>query len=606
MAGKAGVADFDWSGLPEGLRYGLLVGGEGKPHLAGLARRALARPETMRLGLDLLLAAWEAGPLDGGLALTLLALDGQAGFLSRAQREVIGAVAANWAQPLDAAHLEIVSALAARREHDALLTWLFRRGLAEPGNLFWRQHLLDTAYLLADWSVVERALALPWPEGTGEIQTKIRADAAYQQGDFTAALAGYEVAGTLRIALSRAAAALAALGRTEDAVKALGRARARSPWNVNLVLRQHDLRFLPGPYGISVQPNSPGTSDQAHQADLADASCRSGPATRPEDGPRIQEGKGDPRQGRSPGQTLGRVAVCLYTAGKAREIDATLAALAASELSGARVVVLDNGSRDDTPQVLAAWQERLGQSMVVVTLPVNIGAPAARNWLMGHAAVADTDFVAYLDDDALVPPDWLARLAVAVRAYPRAGVWGCKVADLPVPARMQNIDIHFLEDLGDTPTFSSLCAQDLDFGQFDYLRPCLSVTGCCHLFRTRELTASGGFDIRFSPTQYDDCDHDLRLAASGRPPVYQGHLRVGHARLSGALLHLDPAATANSQGNLKKLVGKHPAEERERLRLLDGERMLDDLVRKLERLREAENGAGEGGCKQLGPKGATS
>ena len=550
------MADFDWSGLEEGLRYGLLVGGEGKPHLTGLARMALARAESVPLGLDLLLAAWEASPLDGGLARTLLDLDRQsrAGFLSKGQRRLIRAVADNWAIPADAAHLEILSTLAARREHKPLLVWLFRRGQAEPGNLFWRQHLLDTAYLLADWPAVAAARAAPWPEGTQEIQAKIRADADFQQGDFSAALAGYAQADPLRPALARAAAALAALGRTHEAVEALGQARLHSPWNVNLTLRQYDLCFLPGlaargqaRSAKGAGPFGPGHDGLAHHG-------------------------------------LGRVAVCLYTAGKAQEIDATLAALAASNLHGVQVVVLDNGSQDGTPQVLAAWRQRLGQAMAVLTLPVNIGAPAARNWLMHHEAVAASDFTAYLDDDALVPADWLARLAVAVQAYPQAGVWGCKVADLPVPARIQSIDIHFLEDDGDTPAFSSLCGQDLDFGQFDYLRPCLSVTGCCHLFRTKELLTSGGFDIRFSPTQYDDCDHDLRLVDAGRLPVYQGHLRVAHARLSGALLHQNPVATANSQGNLLKLAGKHPLEERQRLRLLDGERMLEDFTGKEERL----------------------
>ena len=567
------MADFDWSALPEPLRYGRLMGGEGKPHLAGLARQALARPETARLGLDLLLAAWEAGPLDGWLARSVLQLDDQARFLSKGQRNLIGAVAGSWAQPGDAEQLATLSGLAARREHGALLEWLSLRHRAEPGNLFRLQHLLDTAYLLADWRRVEHVLQAAWPAGTEEIQTKIRADAAFQQGDFATAAGLYATARTLRICLSRAASAQAALGRSEEALRTLGRARARSPWNVNLLLRQHDLRFLGRSVAAAVRTGRSGETAST--------------------GPCGLEPVMDAAQGAD--QTPGRVAVCLYTAGKALEIDATLAALAASNLAGARVVVLDNGSQDATPQVLAAWKERLGQGMAVLTLPVNIGAPAARNWLMGHAAVAGTDFTAYLDDDALVPPDWLARFAEAVRAYPAAGVWGCKVADLPVPARIQSTDIHFLESGEDLPAFSSLCTQDLDFGQFDYLRPCLSVTGCCHLFRTRELQASGGFDIRFSPTQYDDCDHDLRLAASGRPPVYQGHLRVAHARLSGALLNQNPAATANSLGNLNKLAGKHPAAERERLRLQDGQTMLEDVVRKQERLREAGMERGEGG-----------
>ncbi len=578
---------FDWTGLPEFLRYGLLVGGEGKLHLAGLASKALAKPQTIRLGLDLLLAAWEAGPLDGGLARTLISMHRQGRFLTKTQEALLEAVARNWAQPVDAKHLSILQELAARRDHAGLLEWLSRRQLEEPGNLFWRGHLLDTAYLLGDWALVEKNLRAVWPDGTQELQEKIRADAAFQQGDFQAAASGYSAARSLRICLSRAAAAQFAQGRIAEARQTLGRAQARSPWNVNLLLRLYDLRFIAEPGGVAVQAAPVVEPDH-----LQEVAFGAAPGQGLESGCHEGHGVGE----RADCAALGRVAVCLYTAGKAADIDATLAALAVSHAvkSGvAGMVVLDNGSRDGTSQVLAAWKERLGAALEVISLPVNIGAPAARNWLMGYEAVTGSAYVAYLDDDALVPPDWLTRFGMAVAAYPEAGVWGCKVSDLPVPARIQNTDIHFLESGEDGPAFSSLCTQDLDFGQFDYLRPCLSVTGCCHLFRTRDLLASGGFDIRFSPTQYDDLDHDLRLAASGRMAVYQGHLRVGHARLSGALLNQNPAATANSQGNLQKLAGKHPVEERERLRQLDGQSMLDDVLRKQARLGEPEMERGD-------------
>ena len=66
------------------------------------------------------------------------------------------------------------------------------------------------------------------------------------------------------------------------------------------------------------------------------------------------------------------------------------------------------------------------------------------------------------------------------------------------------------------------------------MRPCATVTGCCHLFRTRTLTEGRGFDLRYSPSQYDDLDHDLRLLLAGKTPVYQGHLAVGHFKSTGA------------------------------------------------------------------------
>ena len=522
--------DFHWAGLPEDLRYGLLLGGVGKPHLMDLARRALGSPDTARIGLDLLLGAWEAGPLDGGLARTLTSLDARTGFLPSGVRSAVDAAAANWREPAD---MVPMARMAAGREHARLLHWLGERFRQEPGNLFWRQHFLDLAYLLADWERALEVLKAPWPRGLEAVRDKCLGDVRYQQGDFGAARGFYASARLLRPARFRMGQCLFWLGQAEEATGQWHKALAQAPWNVNILLRLHD-RIL----GL----DQSGTS------------------------------------------LPGRVAVCLYTSGKARELDATLAALFASNLGEARVVVLDNGSRDATPEVLAAWKGRFGQTLEIITLPVNIGAPAARNWLAWFEEVQACDFVVYLDDDALVPPDWPGLFSRAVQAYPEAGVWGCKVVDLAAPGRIQHADINLLEDGGADPAFATLCTQDLDFGQFDFVRPCLSVTGCFHLFRTSVFKECGDFDIRFSPTQYDDLDHDLRLAELGRSAVYQGQLAVRHARLSGALLHQDPQATGNSLGNLRKLSAKHPSQARQALLKRTAGIMLADVLAKSERV----------------------
>lgn len=41
--------------------------------------------------------------------------------------------------------------------------------------------------------------------------------------------------------------------------------------------------------------------------------------------------------------------------------------------------------------------------MTVINVPVNIGAPAARNWLMKLSDVKACDWAIYLDDDILLP-----------------------------------------------------------------------------------------------------------------------------------------------------------------------------------------------------------
>ena len=255
--------------------------------------------------------------------------------------------------------------------------------------------------------------------------------------------------------------------------------------------------------------------------------------------------------------------IALYTYNKASDIDATLTSLFASTLGQARVLVLDNASTDATSAILAAWTERIGSKRFsTIRLPVNIGAPAARNWLATDPHFSEADTVCYLDDDVDLPSDWLGRLAAAATFYPEAGVWGCHVADAQNPAIAQGIDAQLLpasEEDPDAvqPHLSDAHAQGFDYGGFAHMRPCLSVMGCCHLFRRERLMAAGGFDIRYSPSQYDDVDHDLRLALSGRPPVYQGHLTVRHRRPAPVLVPSRPDQLAGGQANFQKLQAKH-------------------------------------------------
>ena len=260
----------------------------------------------------------------------------------------------------------------------------------------------------------------------------------------------------------------------------------------------------------------------------------------------------------------GSLSVALYTFNKADDLDRTLESLFASELATSagpgRVYLLDNASTDATPEVVAAWTGRVGQGQLAgIRLPVNIGAPAARNWLAADARLSQAEYVAYLDDDVDLPGDWLGRLAAAAKAYPGAGVWGCHVADARNPAIAQGIDGLLLPPPSghDGPFLSDLHAQGFDYGGFAHLRPCLTVMGCCHLFRRDRLLGAGGFDIRYSPSQYDDVDHDLRLFMAGTPPVYQGHLTVAHRRPAPALAPVRPEQLAGGQANWQKLAARH-------------------------------------------------
>ncbi|MEW5774268.1 MAG: glycosyltransferase [Thermodesulfobacteriota bacterium] len=533
----------------------LAQGGVGKQHLADTAGLLLAsapglgldrtREGAAPLACDLLLAAWEDDPLDGDLAGHLLAAQARRPFLPAALLPALDLARARHRRP---ENLTYFLRLAARREYAKLTRLIAAEARKDPDNLFWPQRALVHAAVTGDWDfALETTAALP--PALAFAHDAARAQASFLAGDWPGAArrwAAAHAAAPLPGLLERQAEAVHRSGDTAGGRGLWRQALAARPWQANLLLRVHDA--LTGRDRAAAQPP-------------------------------------------------GRTAVLLYCFNKARDLDATLASLAASDLGSpgeARIFVLDNGSTDSTPEVIAAWAGRLGGRLSPVHLPVNVGAPAARNWLASLPEVRDTDFCAYLDDDVEVPADWLARLGAAAAALPGAGAWGCRIREHGAPGVLQNADLHLQPPDGKAdypdldprktrePCFrvSNLHLQTLDLGQFDYLRPCASVTGCCHLFRTATLRDAGGFSIRLSPTQYDDLEHDLRLAAAGRFAAYQGHLCVAHKKKTGKVSQSEPAPYGNAIGNQYKLQAMHPAAEIRRLAAEETAMLLDDLEAK--------------------------
>ena len=542
-----------WAALPAQARRALARGSVGRDHLVALSAELLsvaasAEPATRAalaaLIQDLLASAWAGSPLDGDLA-QLCSGQPWPGWprLPESVADTLKAYANFWRPP---AASDPWWTLPGNAERRALLQ---ARLEAEPRNLFWKSEAWGFAWPRADWALVDAALRPEtWPRTLTPVRQQATAQALLARGEATDALAALYSVGAFFPDGSPGlrAECLLRLGREAEAVDVLAACVARAPWRSSEVLRLSDL-----------------VSGAARETLPVPSS----------------------------------VAVLLYTWNKARELDETLASLAASDLgaasnlNGARIWVLDNGSSDATPQVLGEWQARLGETLSVLRLPVNIGAPAARNWLLSLPEVLGHEFLVFLDDDVTLPGDWLGRLGSAARRFPEASVWGCRVVDEANPLVVQSVDYVPQaaspdKDGGQPMSLPTLHQGQPDLGQFTYLRPCVSVTGCCHLLRTADIARTGGFDIRFSPSQYDDLERDLRVFLGGGHAVYQGHLAVGHKRSSGQLAERSAAEIGNATANTHKLLTKHAASDLAGL-CLGGEAILErDMERRFRQLQD--------------------
>ena len=231
---------------------------------------------------------------------------------------------------------------------------------------------------------------------------------------------------------------------------------------------------------------------------------------------------------------LNSVQIYIYSYNKGQLLGRTLVSLSATNIGKAKVKVLLNGCADDSAAVVENAKSMFPNGLEVISLPVNVGAPAARNWLIADPATREADYVAFLDDDVELPSDWLEYFLTVMKNKPQAGVVGCKVVSPGKPPNLQYLyrtpsvarDDLIRLSLS-TPSFS------VDTNTYDFIRDTANVMGCCHLFRTGPLLDVPTFDLCFSPSQMDDIAHDLEMRLRGHGVAYCGLVKCIHHQSSG-------------------------------------------------------------------------
>lgn len=196
------------------------------------------------------------------------------------------------------------------------------------------------------------------------------------------------------------------------------------------------------------------------------------------------------------------VSVVVATRDRAEPLRVLLDALAAQTLARERfeVIVADDGSRDETPELLA----RSGIVDRSLRHHDSRGPAAARNagWRAARARL-----VAFTDDDCRPEPGWLEAGLRAHRAAPGAVVQG---RTRPEPDG---------EPLLDNPRARSL--------RVDSLGPFFQT---CNVFYPRQLLErTGGFDERIVQPSTEDADLAWRAFEHGAGAAFAADALVNHA-----------------------------------------------------------------------------
>lgn len=204
------------------------------------------------------------------------------------------------------------------------------------------------------------------------------------------------------------------------------------------------------------------------------------------------------------------VSVIIAARDSAATLGACLDALHAQDYADREIIVVDDGSTDETAAIAEA-----GGARVVRTPPV--GASAARN--LG-IEVARGEVVAFTDGDCVAEAGWLRALVDGLESYDATGIGGRQVNVFPAAQA-------WLREGFQAFFRTASIVSDYTRGD-DRPRQVQHNASCCSAYRIAALRDVGGFTPGLWPGE--DVDLDLRLTKRGATLYYVPSAVVHHHR----------------------------------------------------------------------------
>lgn len=195
------------------------------------------------------------------------------------------------------------------------------------------------------------------------------------------------------------------------------------------------------------------------------------------------------------------VVVCSYNG--ELTLDETLAGISQLNYSNYEVIVVDDGSKDSTPEIAKRYNVRLISTE-------NRGLSNARNTGM---EMATGDYVVYTDDDAYPDPDWLMFVAAAFERSDHAAIGGPNIAPYT--------DNDVAECVANAPGGPLHVLIDDEVAEH--------IPGCNMAYRRDRLLAVGGFDPQFRVAG-DDVDVCWKIQEQGWTLGFCSAAMVWHHR----------------------------------------------------------------------------
>lgn len=211
-----------------------------------------------------------------------------------------------------------------------------------------------------------------------------------------------------------------------------------------------------------------------------------------------------------------------------------------------RIVVVDNGSRDDSLELI----DRLCPEAEVLAFPDNAGFAGGVNRGIRPLLKDGVKYIALFNNDAVADPDWLKNLVAAAEAHPEAGI---------VTGKFMRMDKKHIDSTGDNYSVWAMPfprgRNQIDKGQFDKPEYVFSGTGGASLYRASMLEQIGLFDEEFF-AYYEDVDISFRAQLHGWKVWYEPEA-VAYHHVSGTSSKLGEFSRFHSTKNFYMLYAKN-------------------------------------------------
>lgn len=209
-----------------------------------------------------------------------------------------------------------------------------------------------------------------------------------------------------------------------------------------------------------------------------------------------------------------------------------LETLKETDLADAEVMVVDNGSTDETPKRLAEipW-------IRVLSLPKNLGFVRGNNAGI-EAADPESDIVLLNNDMIFTQHDWLQRLRECAHSDPELGVVGCRLVQ-PGGALL-HAGTYILPD---TMWGQQIGGLERDIGQYPGLRRVQGIVFACAYIKREVIQKIGGLALDYE-SYFEDTDYCLRAQKAGFDTAVCGDV---------TLIHDEHGSTRGDTGALMRL-----------------------------------------------------